>query len=108
MKHVSILLAIAILARHACGQAPAGVDPPIEHALDCKSSAGLMQLLRYDGQSLPVVSGHRGGAQSGLPENCLATFDNTVRHAFALLEVDPRLTKDGEIVLHHDATLERT
>jgi glycerophosphoryl diester phosphodiesterase len=31
-----------------------------------------------------------------------------VRHTFALLEVDPRMTKDGEIVLHHDPTLERT
>jgi glycerophosphoryl diester phosphodiesterase len=25
-----------------------------------------------------------------------------------MLEVDPRYTKDGEIILHHDATLERT
>jgi glycerophosphoryl diester phosphodiesterase len=108
MKHLLLLLlAIAIFPRCASGQAVA-VDPPIEHRLDCKSSAGLMQLLRYDGQPLPLVSGHRGGAQPGLPENCLATFENTVRHAFALLEVDPRMTKDGQIVLHHDATLNRT
>ena len=42
------------------------------------------------------------------PENCLATFSNTLHHTFALLEIDPRYTKDGQIVLFHDATLERT
>jgi glycerophosphoryl diester phosphodiesterase len=45
---------------------------------------------------------------AGYPENCIATFENTLRHTFAILEVDPRYTKDGAIVLHHDATLERT
>ena len=39
-----------------------------------------------------------GGPQAGFPENCIPTFENTLRHTFALLEVDPRYTKDGEIV----------
>ena len=51
---------------------------------------------------------HRGGPQKNLPENCLATFENTLRHTFAVMEIDPRYTKDGAIVLHHDAQLERT
>jgi glycerophosphoryl diester phosphodiesterase len=57
---------------------------------------------------LPIVSAHRGGAAKGFPENCLETFAHTVEHTFAMLEVDPRYTKDGAIVIHHDPTLERT
>src|SRR5690606_2453185 len=50
----------------------------------------------------------RGGARPGFPENCIATFENTLKHTHAILEVDPRLTKDSVIVLMHDATLDRT
>ena len=67
-----------------------------------------MDLLKYTGEPLPLVSGHRGGAAIGFPENCIATFEHTLEHTFALLEVDPRYTKDGEIVIHHDPRLERT
>ena len=57
---------------------------------------------------MPLVSAHRGGAKPGYPENCVATFENTLRHTYAIVEIDPRYTKDREIVIHHDATLERT
>lgn len=57
---------------------------------------------------MPLVSAHRGGARPGFPENCVETFENTLRHAFAILEIDPRRTKDDEIVVIHDSTLERT
>lgn len=68
----------------------------------------LRELFRYTGKPLPIVSAHRGGAGPGYPENCIETFEHTLAHSFAMLEVDPRMTKDGEVVLHHDATLERT
>jgi glycerophosphoryl diester phosphodiesterase len=57
---------------------------------------------------LPFVSAHRGGAQRGYPENCIATFEKTLQSTPAIMEIDPRYTKDGAIVLHHDATLDRT
>lgn len=57
---------------------------------------------------MPLVSAHRGGAQAGFPENCIATFENTIRHTYSLLEIDLRYSKDGKIVLHHDPSLERT
>ena len=57
----------------------------------------------------PIMQGaHRGGARAGYPENCIATFEHTLEHTFAMMEIDPRYTKDGTIVLHHDARLERT
>ncbi len=51
---------------------------------------------------------HRGGARPGFPENCIATFEQTLTQTYAILEIDPRYTRDGHIVLHHDASLERT
>ena len=50
---------------------------------------------------------HRGGSKIR-PENTLAAFD----HAWALgvdaIECDVHLSRDGEVVVIHDATLERT
>lgn len=69
---------------------------------------GLQHFLRYKPNRSYALSAHRGGAQLGFPENCIATFENTLKHGCAMLEIDPRLTKDGAIVLHHDQTLHRT
>lgn len=78
------------------------------HGLDPRTPEGLRALFQRTGEPLPVVSAHRGGAMKGFPENCLATFSNTLQHTFALMEIDPRYTKDGQIVIFHDPTLERT
>jgi glycerophosphoryl diester phosphodiesterase len=68
----------------------------------------LRKIFRYKGQIVPFLSAHRGGPESHLPENCIATFSNTLKHTYAIMEIDPRYTKDGVIILHHDDTLERT
>jgi glycerophosphoryl diester phosphodiesterase len=103
---IALLLAPAlVLAQDRSAAAPprSGL-----HRLQVPSPADLRELMRYTGQPLPLVSAHRGGATAGFPENCIATFEHTLRHTYALLEVDPRYTKDGQIVLHHDPRLERT
>lgn len=73
-----------------------------------KDPNGLQKWLRFDSQRSYVLSAHRGGAQAGFPENCIATFEHSLAHGSTMLEIDPRLTKDGAIVLHHDKTLDRT
>ena len=78
------------------------------HVVNPRTPHGLKQLFRYTADPLPIVSAHRGGARRGLPENCIATFENTLEHTYAIMEIDPRYTKDGAIVVHHDPTLERT
>jgi glycerophosphoryl diester phosphodiesterase len=56
---------------------------------------------------MPLVYAHRGGA--GLrPENTLAAFDHGLSLGADGLELDVRLSRDGQVVVHHDATLERT
>ena len=54
----------------------------------------------------PLVVAHRG-ASNVLPENTLASFALRLEQGADVLETDLRFTKDGEIVLFHDATLER-
>jgi glycerophosphoryl diester phosphodiesterase len=55
----------------------------------------------------PLTFAHRGGA--GLwPENTLEAFRGAIALGCSHLETDLRLTRDGQIVLFHDATLERT
>jgi glycerophosphoryl diester phosphodiesterase len=50
---------------------------------------------------------HRGGA--GLaPENTLAAFNAGLAHHADFLELDVHLSKDGQLVVIHDATLART
>ncbi len=78
------------------------------HVIDTGTPQGLRALFRYTADPLHLVSAHRGGPQQKFPENCIATFENTLQHTYAIMEIDPRYTKDGAIVVHHDTTLERT
>lgn len=55
----------------------------------------------------PVVSAHRGGAAYA-PENTMLAFRNAVRLGVDELETDVQLTRDGQLVLLHDDTLDRT
>lgn len=78
------------------------------NTLKISSTNDLLDYFKYTGNDVPLISGHRGGTTKGFPENCIATFENTLRYTPAFFEIDPRLTKDSVIVLMHDATLERT
>ncbi|WP_200978271.1 glycerophosphodiester phosphodiesterase family protein [Echinicola sp. 20G] len=68
----------------------------------------LHEFFTYTGRNSPLISGHRGGKESGYPENSIEAFANTLKHTPVFFEIDPRLTKDSIIVLMHDASLERT
>ncbi|QEC54323.1 glycerophosphodiester phosphodiesterase family protein [Anseongella ginsenosidimutans] len=78
------------------------------HAIDVSNARQLHKFFQYTGNDIPLISGHRGGMTEGYPENCIPSFENTLRHTPAFFEIDPRLTKDSVIILMHDATLERT
>jgi len=57
--------------------------------------------------SRPQVFAHRGGCELG-PENTIATFDLGMSAGADGLELDVHLSADGIVVVHHDATLDRT
>ncbi len=58
-------------------------------------------------QSAPLVAAHRGGAALW-PENSLLAFRSALALGVDLLEFDVHLSADGEVVVLHDATLDRT
>lgn len=54
-----------------------------------------------------AIVAHRG-LEAGVPENTLAAFRQSAAHGVRIIELDLRLTKDGQIVILHDETLDRT
>ena len=55
----------------------------------------------------PLFAAHRGGAALW-PENSLIAFGNALALGVDYLELDVHLSRDGEVMVIHDATLERT
>lgn len=54
----------------------------------------------------PYLMAHRGGALLA-PENTLASFDGAAALGADAIELDVRLTSDGEVVVFHDAATGR-
>jgi glycerophosphoryl diester phosphodiesterase len=50
---------------------------------------------------------HRG-ASVDCPENTLLAFERAIAQGVDMIELDVNLTRDGELVVIHDATLDRT
>jgi glycerophosphoryl diester phosphodiesterase len=55
----------------------------------------------------PLVFAHRGGAALA-PENTIDAFDNGLALGADGIELDVRASRDHEIIVHHDPTLDRT
>lgn len=55
----------------------------------------------------PLIIGHRG-ALACAPENTLAAFRTGLAQGADGVECDVHLSRDGQVVIHHDFTLERT
>ena len=59
------------------------------------------------GPDRPLAFAHRGGAALR-PENTIEAFDHGLSFGADGLELDVHLSRDGVVVVHHDATLDRT
>jgi len=55
----------------------------------------------------PILIGHRG-YKKNYPENTTAAFQATIQMGVPMIELDINLSQDGELIVIHDATLERT
>jgi len=55
----------------------------------------------------PLVFAHRG-ASAHAPENTLAAFELALAQGAHGVELDAKLSSDGEVVVIHDATIDRT
>jgi len=71
----------------------------------CRRERGL-DLCRRPGE-MPKLVGHRG-ALAVTPENTMASFERAWRDGVDLVELDVRLSADHQVVVLHDATVDRT
>ncbi|HSV86979.1 MAG TPA: glycerophosphodiester phosphodiesterase family protein, partial [Levilinea sp.] len=55
----------------------------------------------------PVIYAHRG-ACAHAPENTLTAFQLALQHGADAIELDAKLSMDGEVVVFHDQTIDRT
>ena len=60
----------------------------------------------WTGQKAGIIA-HRGVTLEA-PENTIPAIERAIALGAAMVEVDPRYTKDGEVVLMHDESLNRT
>ena len=51
---------------------------------------------------------HRGGIVAGYAENTLAAYRRAISFGVDVIEIDLRGTRDGEVIILHDETLDRT
>jgi len=74
------------------------------------NSSNLLNTFRYSNvESLPKISVHRGGKSiKGYPENCLETLKYVNSKIDAIYEIDVAKTKDNQLVLMHDNSIDRT
>lgn len=54
-----------------------------------------------------LVQAHRG-VSTEFPENTMPAFEAAYRQGYPIIELDPKFTADGECVVFHDKTVNRT
>ena len=60
----------------------------------------------FDSWLVKMPIAHRGLHNDEVPENSLASFENAIKHKYAI-EIDLRMTSDGTVVVFHDDNLGR-
>lgn len=68
----------------------------------------LSEWLRYRPGRRPMIVAHRGSPRPHEAENALATFEGALARGATFVELDIKETRDGVLVLNHDATLDRS
>lgn len=99
-----LILLFIIFTAAACSHKPGSSL----HTIEIKTPGELKEFFSYSTDRIPFICAHRGGDREFFPENCIATFENTLNQVYSMIETDPRYSKDSIIVLMHDPTLERT
>ncbi len=78
-----------------------------KEVIDKKSK--LIEVFKASNSDYPNISVHRGGkGLKNYPENCLETIQYINNSISAVYEVDVAQTKDGQLILMHDNSIDRT
>ena len=99
-----LLLVVLVSLGSTC----VSIDTRQAHYISFDKPTELHEYLRWRPDRPPLLAAHRGGPSPGFPENCIATFEQSLRFAPCLVECDVQKSKDGVMVLMHDRSLDRT
>ena len=89
------------------GRAAAGGEPGPSALLAGVLLMAVAGAAGPDAAGRPAIAAHRGGARLW-PENSLTAFRGALGLGVDLVELDVHQTRDGEVVVVHDPTLDRT
>jgi glycerophosphoryl diester phosphodiesterase len=76
--------------------------------IDKRNAGALFSHFNSGDQPKPIVGGHRGGSGAFGPENTLFTLQKCIELGIQLIEIDLQLSQDGQLVIIHDSSLDRT
>ncbi len=94
---------MGLLLLPSCRRQPSKAAP--QRSKTPLSTAQLSYSLAFQ----PMVSGHRGARyHKDYPENCLETFQYLASKEYLVIECDVSMSKDGQLYLMHDNSLDRT
>ncbi len=91
-------------ASTASPSATVPADSPTAESAPLPERTTIDELLAREG---PLSLAHAGGDQEA-PHSTMFAFDQAVRAGVDMLEIDVQLTGDGELIVHHDATVDGT
>ncbi|WP_452223448.1 glycerophosphodiester phosphodiesterase family protein [Lacinutrix chionoecetis] len=107
MKHLYYILLVVFFV--SCKQEVATIQTSTDAKTRPVKKSVLIEIFKYKPNATPIISVHRGGKSiKNYPENCLETLKYVHDSIPAIFEIDVAKTKDNQLVLLHDNTLERT
>lgn len=86
-----------------------GVDKVLTARAKVEGASLTDALADFDRSKIWIMA-HRGNTgKSSIPENSVAAIEECVKSgAVDVVEIDPRVTKDGKIIIMHDDSIDRT
>lgn len=101
-KYYSRILIIGLLVIYSC-------SPKNNSEITVSKEPSELPQLKYLTKNENFVSAHRGGSGiKGYPENCIETLEYLFKNGIQIFEIDIAETKDRNLVLMHDNSLQRT
>ena len=106
-KHLYFILLLVFVV--SCKHTVSNSSTSSEADIQTIKKSVLIETFKYKSGATPIISVHRGGKSiKNYPENCLQTLQYVNDSISAIYEIDIAKTKDNQLVLLHDNTLERT
>lgn len=116
-KKLAVFMTLSIMS--ACANNPNTVDSQFA-SLDAQNQVNAQSLFHHPDMSYPkvhpqyyhrkypvIVMAHRGYSDVA-PENTMSAFKKAYQIGADMVELDVHLSKDGQLIVMHDDTLDRT